>query len=176
MCSTSTSMCAPRRTSSDANALRQDRPQRAEDFRGRVGHARRLPHAQLRRGPGRCGLDDGPGAQQRHHRDGQLTRRCWSMSNPGGMQWETDLIGYDAMKSYGSPATMRRCCSRRISAITRWAQSSKARGRQALLLHHRKHREEATLPEAGECLVGPAAGGDQHRGRQACADRESSSP
>jgi alpha-L-arabinofuranosidase len=24
--------------------------------------------------------------------------------DPGGMQWETDLIGYDAMKSYGSPA------------------------------------------------------------------------
>jgi len=24
--------------------------------------------------------------------------------NPGGMQWETDLIGYDAMRSYGSPA------------------------------------------------------------------------
>ena len=24
--------------------------------------------------------------------------------NPGGMQWETDLIGYDALKSYGSPA------------------------------------------------------------------------
>ncbi|MDE3103758.1 MAG: alpha-N-arabinofuranosidase [Acidobacteriota bacterium] len=24
--------------------------------------------------------------------------------NPGGMQWETDLIGYDAMQSYGSPA------------------------------------------------------------------------
>ena len=24
--------------------------------------------------------------------------------NPGGMQWETDLIGYDTMKSYGSPA------------------------------------------------------------------------
>jgi alpha-N-arabinofuranosidase len=24
--------------------------------------------------------------------------------NPGGMQWETDLIGYDAVKSYGSPA------------------------------------------------------------------------
>ena len=24
--------------------------------------------------------------------------------NPGGMQWETDLIGYDAMKSYGSPS------------------------------------------------------------------------
>lgn len=23
--------------------------------------------------------------------------------NPGGMQWETDLIGYDAMNSYGSP-------------------------------------------------------------------------
>ena len=24
--------------------------------------------------------------------------------NPGGMQWETDLIGYDTVKSYGSPA------------------------------------------------------------------------
>ena len=24
--------------------------------------------------------------------------------NPGGMQWETDLIGYDAMSSYGSPS------------------------------------------------------------------------
>jgi alpha-N-arabinofuranosidase len=24
--------------------------------------------------------------------------------NPGGMQWETDLIGYNAMKSYGSPS------------------------------------------------------------------------
>ena len=24
--------------------------------------------------------------------------------NPGGMQWETDLIGYNALKSYGSPA------------------------------------------------------------------------
>ena len=24
--------------------------------------------------------------------------------NPGGMQWETDLIGYDALTSYGSPA------------------------------------------------------------------------
>jgi alpha-N-arabinofuranosidase len=24
--------------------------------------------------------------------------------NPGGMQWETNLIGYDAMNSYGSPA------------------------------------------------------------------------
>lgn len=24
--------------------------------------------------------------------------------NPGGIQWETDLIGYDALKSYGSPS------------------------------------------------------------------------
>src|SRR5947209_3662121 len=24
--------------------------------------------------------------------------------NPGGMQWESDLIGYDAMRSYGSPS------------------------------------------------------------------------
>jgi len=24
--------------------------------------------------------------------------------NPGGMQWESDLIGYDANSSYGSPS------------------------------------------------------------------------
>jgi alpha-N-arabinofuranosidase len=24
--------------------------------------------------------------------------------NPGGMQWDTDLIGYDALSSYGSPS------------------------------------------------------------------------
>ncbi len=24
--------------------------------------------------------------------------------NPGGLQWDTDLIGYDAMRSYGSPS------------------------------------------------------------------------
>src|SRR6185312_425861 len=24
--------------------------------------------------------------------------------NPGGMQWKTDLIGYDALRSYGSPS------------------------------------------------------------------------
>src|SRR5258708_36836829 len=24
--------------------------------------------------------------------------------NPGGMQWESDLIGYDALSSYGSPS------------------------------------------------------------------------
>jgi alpha-N-arabinofuranosidase len=24
--------------------------------------------------------------------------------NPGGMQWEADLIGYDALRSYGSPS------------------------------------------------------------------------
>jgi len=24
--------------------------------------------------------------------------------NPGGLQWDTDLIGYDALRSYGSPS------------------------------------------------------------------------
>ena len=36
--------------------------------------------------------------------------------NPGGMQWATDLIGYNALSSYGSPATTRRSCSAAISA------------------------------------------------------------
>jgi alpha-N-arabinofuranosidase len=29
--------------------------------------------------------------------------------NPGAMQWPTDLIGYDAMKSYGSPSYYAQC-------------------------------------------------------------------
>ncbi len=29
--------------------------------------------------------------------------------NPGGMQWESDLIGYDAMTSYGSPGYYAQC-------------------------------------------------------------------
>jgi alpha-N-arabinofuranosidase len=29
--------------------------------------------------------------------------------NPGAMQWATDLIGYDAMKSYGSPSYYAQC-------------------------------------------------------------------
>jgi alpha-N-arabinofuranosidase len=29
--------------------------------------------------------------------------------NPGGMQWESDLIGYDALKSYGSPSYYAQC-------------------------------------------------------------------
>ena len=26
------------------------------------------------------------------------------MCNPGGMQWESDLIGYDAYSAYGTPS------------------------------------------------------------------------
>jgi alpha-N-arabinofuranosidase len=29
--------------------------------------------------------------------------------NPGAMQWATDLIGYDALKSYGSPSYYAQC-------------------------------------------------------------------
>ena len=29
--------------------------------------------------------------------------------NPGGMQWPTDLIGYDSLKSYGSPSYYAQC-------------------------------------------------------------------
>ena len=29
--------------------------------------------------------------------------------NPGGMQWESDLIGYDALSSYGSPSYYTQC-------------------------------------------------------------------
>ena len=52
--------------------LRQDRPQRPEDLRRRVGHARRLAYAQHRLGARRCGVDDRDGAQQRPHRHGRL--------------------------------------------------------------------------------------------------------
>ncbi|MGD0890920.1 MAG: alpha-L-arabinofuranosidase C-terminal domain-containing protein [Terracidiphilus sp.] len=57
--------------------------------------------------------------------------------NPGGMQWATDLIGYDALKSYGSPsywaqvlfgsylgtevvpATLANCGPRTFTSVTR---------------------------------------------------------
>jgi alpha-N-arabinofuranosidase len=29
--------------------------------------------------------------------------------NPGGMQWPTDLIGFDSLKSYGSPSYYAQC-------------------------------------------------------------------
>ncbi len=45
--------------------LRQGKPQRAEDLCGRVGDARGHADDQLRRGAGRCGVDDRDGAQQR---------------------------------------------------------------------------------------------------------------
>ena len=86
--------------------------------------------------------------------------------NPGGMQWETNLIGYDTLKSYGSPAyyaqVMFNCLSRRSHAgVERGRRRS-----QVLLLHHRQRREEADLPEAGERRIDAAAGGHRSQRRQ----------
>ena len=40
--------------------------------------------------------------------------------NPGGMQWATDLIGYDALSSYGSPSYWTQACSR-LTWEPRWS-------------------------------------------------------
>ena len=85
------------------DALRQGRPQWAEDFRGRVGHARR----QRRRPTMGAALGDAAWMTGMERNSDLIVMACYAPLlvnvNPGGMQWETDLIGYNAMKSYGSP-------------------------------------------------------------------------
>ena len=58
--------------------------------------------------PGRCGMDDGNGTEfrYRHHvllcapvckrKQRRIRQKAW--------QWDSDLIGYDALNSYGSPS------------------------------------------------------------------------
>ena len=78
-----------------------------EDLRRRMGHARRLAHAQHGRRARRRRVDDWHGTQfrPRPHVLLRAAVRQRQRPRPGrSMQWSTDLIGYDALNSYGSPA------------------------------------------------------------------------
>jgi len=39
--------------------------------------------------------------------------------NPGGMQWSTDLLGFDALHSFGSPAYYARVLFSSYAGVTR---------------------------------------------------------
>ena len=77
--------------------------------------------------------------------------------NPGGMQWETDLIGYNAMKSYGSPAYYAQVMF--ASYLGDHTVASKLENGGAKLFYSvdDQHGEEAALSETGECVIGCAA-------------------
>ena len=51
--------------------------------------------------------------------------------NPGGMQWSTDLIGYDALNSLARRPTTRRSCLLRAWATTRRSRHSRERERSS---------------------------------------------
>src|SRR5450759_1426738 len=73
-----------------------------------MGHARRFAHAQHGWGARRRRMDDRDGAQFRHRGDVLLCpayrQRDQLNGNGRSMQWSSDLIGYDALTSYGSPS------------------------------------------------------------------------
>ena len=61
------------------------------------------PTPNYGRGARRCRVDDRYGAKQRPHRDGQL-RAAVRQRRTGRRCSGSDLIGYDALSSYGSPS------------------------------------------------------------------------
>ncbi len=70
------------------------------------------------------------------------------------MQWETDLIGYDAVKSYGSPAYYAQVMFGSYLGDHTLASKVEGGGPEVVLLDHRQRGEEAALPQAGERRVG----------------------
>ena len=86
--------------------------------------------------------------------------------NPGGMQWETDLIGYNAMKSYGSPTYYAQVLFASYLGDHTLASKLENGRSKVLLLHPPQHGEEAALSEAGQRIVRSAAIAD-HDARSA---------
>ena len=76
----------------------------AKDFCGRVGDAVGLSYAELRRCAGRCGVDDVAWSATADLIVMSAYAPMLVNVNPGAMQWATDLIGFDAQTTYGSPS------------------------------------------------------------------------
>ena len=95
--------------------------------------------------------------------------------NPGGMQWESDLIGYDAMKSYGSPSYYAQVMFARYLGDHTLGSKLEGAGPKLFYSITRQLGEEAALPEAGQCIVQPAAGSDRSARRKAGRHGASSS-
>ncbi len=78
--------------------------------------------------------------------------------NPGGMQWETDLIGYDAAKSYGSPAYYAQADVRGAHRGSHDGVAGGGRGGAVFLFDYGERGEEEAVFEAGECGFDAARG------------------
>ena len=68
--------------------------------------------------------------------------------NPGGMQWSSDLIGYDALNSYGSPSYYAQVMFASCLGDHTMNSSVAGAGEQLLLLRDRLAGQ--SLPEVGE--------------------------
>ena len=76
--------------------------------------------------------------------------------NPGGMQWSSDLIGYDALTSYGSPSYYAQVMF--ASCLGDHTVESSARGRrQVLLLSHGVSEVGEDVSKACECGIDATA-------------------
>ena len=84
--------------------------------------------------------------------------------NPGGMQWQTNLIGYDASSSYGSPSYYAQVMFANHSRDGDGFVGFRGRGRPAVLLGHAGHGKGDRVSEDCECVVG-AAGVEDLAGR-----------
>ena len=84
--------------------------------------------------------------------------------NPGGMQWESDLIGYDAMTSYGVTELLRAMYVCGVSRHRGANLFGYGWRRSVLLLGNEGSGERCRLPEAGECFFTPTACEHRYRG------------
>ncbi len=75
--------------------------------------------------------------------------------NPGGMQWSSDLIGYDALNSYGSPSYYAQVMFASCVGDHTVNSSLTGAGEQVLLLRHRVAGQ--AVPEAGERELRPSS-------------------
>ena len=77
--------------------------------------------------------------------------------NPGGMQWAPDLIGYDALTSYGSPSYWTQVMFSTPSRNRGRREHARPRARAGLRIRHARQQEAQTLRKGGQRNLDRAA-------------------
>ena len=131
--------------------LRQDRPQRPQDLCRRVGYARRLAHANIGAALGDAAWMTGL------ERNSDLVIMAsyaplFVNVNPGGMQWSSDLIGYDACSQLRITELLRAGHVRFVPGRSHHLLSNRECRSKAFLLRHHQHIEKAALPQTRQWL------------------------
>ncbi len=85
--------------------------------------------------------------------------------NPGGMQWESDLIGYDAMSSYGSPSYYAQVMFGSHIGTEVPASTLERSAAAGLLLRDQRPGQGSGVSQAGQCILCRATDADQARWR-----------